>query len=66
MGNQTGGRVFLFLYTVRRPFVDAALSALDSGTYGLCRNGHRPIGLSRLEALPESPFCVDCQESFER
>lgn len=51
---------------VRRQQVEAALSTLDSGTYGSCRHCHRPIGLSRLEALPESPFCVDCQESFER
>lgn len=42
-----------------------ALAALDSGKYGLCRQCKEPIGLPRLEALPEAPFCLDCQEGFE-
>lgn len=42
-----------------------ALAALDAGTYGTCRYCKGPIDLSRLEALPEAPFCLPCQESFE-
>jgi DnaK suppressor protein len=45
--------------------VDAALAAIDAGTYGICRECKEPIGLNRLEAIPEAPFCVPCQESFE-
>jgi DnaK suppressor protein len=51
---------------VRRQQVLAALAALDDGTYGLCRSCRGPIAVARLEALPEVPFCVDCQERFER
>jgi DnaK suppressor protein len=51
---------------VRRQLVELALSALGSGTYGSCRHCGATIGFRRLQALPETPFCVDCQEGFER
>lgn len=51
---------------VRRQLVDLALQALEAGKYGLCRQCGGRIGHRRLEALPETPFCIDCQESFER
>lgn len=51
---------------VRRQQVLAALAAVDAGTYGLCRSCRGPIAPKRLEVLPEVPFCVDCQERFER
>ena len=51
---------------VRRQQVLAALAALDAGTYGLCRSCKGPVALARLEVLPEVPFCIDCQERFER
>lgn len=50
---------------IRLQRIEAALAALDAGTYGTCRECKEPIGLKRLEALPEAPFCVPCQESFE-
>ena len=50
---------------IRRQQVNASLDALDAGSYGLCRSCKGPIGLGRLEVLPESPFCLDCQEMFE-
>lgn len=51
---------------VRRQLVDLALQALGAGRYGLCRHCGGRIGHLRLEALPETPFCVDCQERLER
>lgn len=51
---------------IRLRQVDAALLAFDQGIYGLCRHCKEPVPLGRLEVLPESPFCVDCQESFEQ
>lgn len=51
---------------VRGLQVAAALEGLQGGNYGLCRHCKGPISLRRLEVLPESPFCLDCQESFER
>ena len=50
---------------IRRQQVDVALAALDAGDYGQCRSCRAPIGLERLEVLPESPFCLACQEMFE-
>ncbi|HVS02199.1 MAG TPA: TraR/DksA C4-type zinc finger protein [Thermoanaerobaculia bacterium] len=51
---------------IRLRQVEAALAALEAGTYGSCRYCRGPIALPRLEALPESPFCIDCQEQLER
>lgn len=50
---------------VRLQQIEAALKSFDRGTYGLCRLCREPIGIHRLEALPEAPFCVYCQEGFE-
>ncbi len=50
---------------IRLKQVDASLAAMDRGTYGICRHCQEPVQLERLEALPETPFCVECQESFE-
>lgn len=51
---------------IRLKQVEASLSTFDRGTYGICRHCGEPIHIERLEVLPESPFCVDCQESFEQ
>jgi len=41
--------------------VEHALGRLDDGTYGLCAACGKPIGDSRLEAMPATRFCVDDQ-----
>jgi len=46
--------------------VDGALSAVDDGSYGSCRNCKGEIHPARLDARPETPFCIDCQEMFEQ
>lgn len=51
---------------IRLQQIEVALGALEEGTYGSCRYCKGPIGLPRLEAMPEAPFCMECQESFER
>lgn len=51
---------------IRRQQIEAALNAFDRGTYGACRHCKGAIGFQRLDALPEAPFCMPCQESFER
>ena len=51
---------------IRLQQVDASLLAFDRGIYGICRHCKEPVDLSRLEVLPETPFCLDCQESFEQ
>jgi DnaK suppressor protein len=46
--------------------IETALSACETGSYGSCRSCNGEINPARLEARPESPFCIDCQEAFER
>ncbi|NIQ95787.1 MAG: TraR/DksA family transcriptional regulator [Desulfuromonadales bacterium] len=46
--------------------VKAALAAMASGDYGLCRRCEEPIAYTRLKVSPESPFCVDCQGNIEK
>ena len=40
--------------------VDAALGRIDAGTYGRCTRCGRPIDPERLDALPWTPFDLDC------
>lgn len=39
--------------------VDAALTRLDKGTFGLCETCHDPIETDRLLADPLTQFCID-------
>jgi len=50
----------------RLTLVDAALIAIKTDRYGECRRCEEPIGFSRLQVRPESPFCLDCQKESER
>ena len=50
---------------IRLKQIEAALAQWDAGRYGICRSCKGPINIARLEALPEAPFCVACQEGFE-
>ena len=49
--------------TIRRVLaeVEAALSRVQDGSYGVCRTCGKPIPVERLEILPYTPFCVPCQ-----
>jgi RNA polymerase-binding protein DksA len=46
--------------------VNAALSRLEAGTYGVCEQCSRPIPLARLRAMPSARYCVECQAIEER
>lgn len=50
---------------IRLKQIDASLQAFDHGTYGICRHCKQPVQLGRLEVLPETPFCLHCQDWFE-
>jgi DnaK suppressor protein len=39
--------------------VEAALTKLDEGTYGLCERCQTPIPAARLEAVPAGRFCIE-------
>ena len=42
--------------------VAAAERRLELGTYGTCESCGRTISAERLEALPATPFCIDCAD----
>jgi DnaK suppressor protein len=41
--------------------IDAALRRLDEGSYGTCERCAEPIPWGRLEVLPMTGLCTDCQ-----
>ena len=45
--------------------VQAALRRIEDETFGECRRCEEPIAPSRIEARPEAPFCLDCQEEID-
>jgi len=45
--------------------VRLALERLHEGSYGECLHCGKPIGEKRLEALPSTPYCIECQEKIE-
>lgn len=40
--------------------ISSALDRIDNGTYGRCVLCEAEIGEQRLEALPFTPYCVEC------
>ena len=40
--------------------VDAALTRVGAGTYGVCERRGEPIGEARLDALPAARTCIGC------
>lgn len=45
--------------------VKNALDRLKDGSFGECVECGNQIGAKRLEALPWTPYCIDCQEKME-
>ncbi len=45
--------------------VRLAIERLHDGSFGECMHCGKPIGEKRLEALPWTPYCIDCQEKIE-
>src|SRR4051794_15065648 len=41
--------------------VERAIDRLKQGTYGLCEGCHKRIPVARLNALPFSTTCIECQ-----
>ena len=44
--------------------IQAALSRIDDGSYGLCDSCGKDIGEARLAAVPEATRCVDCAKAL--
>jgi DnaK suppressor protein len=45
--------------------IQAALSRMESGTYGLCVHCGEQIGFQRLQAYPSANRCLSCQSKVE-
>lgn len=45
--------------------IDDALFKMARGTYSICEGCGKPIGLKRLQIMPLTQFCIDCQELME-
>jgi DnaK suppressor protein len=41
--------------------IDAALTRIEEGQYGICARCGKEIGAARLEFRPESIYCVECK-----
>jgi len=46
--------------------IERALARLKQGTYGLCESCQHKIPVGRLNALPYTTLCIDCQREMER
>ncbi len=46
--------------------VRQALGRIEDGTFGDCVRCLQSIGTKRIEALPWTPYCINCQERIER
>lgn len=46
--------------------IESAILALKEGRYGTCESCLKPIPIGRLQAIPHSTTCIDCQRSEER
>lgn len=39
--------------------IEAALTAIADGTYGICKTCNEPIPLERLDAVPDTLYCIE-------
>ena len=46
--------------------VRAALHRIDDGTFGVCIHCEEDISPKRLNAVPWTPLCIQCQEAADR
>ena len=45
--------------------IEAALERIEDGIYGACEECHNQIKKSRLNAIPYTPFCIDCASELQ-
>lgn len=45
--------------------IEKAIEAIRNGTYGMCEHCGGRIPVARLQALPHTSCCVECQRKFE-
>jgi len=50
---------------IQLQMIQQALDRVEDGEFGECQHCGTEIGKKRLEALPWTPYCIDCQEKVE-
>jgi len=45
--------------------IDQALRRIEKCEYGICQMCRQEIGKKRLDAVPWTPYCINCQEKKE-
>ena len=45
--------------------IERAIELIREGRYGICESCEHPIPLARLNAVPFTPLCVECQRKRE-
>ena len=45
--------------------IDEALRRIERNEYGICQMCGKNISKKRLDAVPWSPYCIECQEKSE-
>ncbi|MCH2605323.1 MAG: TraR/DksA family transcriptional regulator [Nitrospinales bacterium] len=63
------GREMIFQLTSRDRnelrLIEDALFRINEGTYGACESCEKKISLKRLQIMPLTALCIDCQEASE-
>ena len=49
-----------------RRAVNQALDRIEEGIYGTCQQCGREIPQARLQAIPYTPYCINCERKLER
>lgn len=45
--------------------IEKAIAAIRAGRYGVCEGCEKKIPVARLNALPYTPLCIECQRKQE-
>lgn len=45
--------------------IDEALKKIEKSNYGECESCGKPISKKRLNAIPWTPYCIECKEKQE-
>jgi DnaK suppressor protein len=46
--------------------VRGALARIADGSYGICNHCEEDISIKRLNAVPQTAYCIKCQEAADR
>jgi DnaK suppressor protein len=52
-------------YKYRLTMINSALGRIDDGVFGTCVRCKASITDARLDAIPETPFCRECEQDVE-